>query len=172
MLNSIKFIELSNYLTKIDQNMNLDNSDLQILSALQKNSRISLEALSELCALSVPSVQRRVKRLRDNHIISNEVAIIDPEKVGFEMTFIVQVELEREALKQLDEFKKHVKKEPRVQQCYYVTGDADFVLICSAKNMRDFEDLTHQLFFDNANVRRFKTSVVMDRAKVGLEVPL
>jgi len=152
--------------------MNLDTSDLQILAALQKNSRSSLDALSELCSLSVPSVQRRVKRLRDNHIISNEVAIIDPEKVGFEMTFIVQVELEREALRQLDEFKKYVKKETRVQQCYYVTGDADFVLICTAKNMRDFEDLTHQLFFDNTNVRRFKTSVVMDRAKVGLEVPL
>lgn len=159
-------------MTNTDQIMNLDTSDLKILATLQKNSRTSLDTLSELCALSVPSVQRRIKRLRDKHVINSEVAIIDPEKVGLDMTFIVQVELEREALRQLDEFKKHVKNEPRVQQCYYVTGDADFVLICSAKNMRDFEDLTHQLFFDNANIRRFKTSVVMDRAKVGLEVPL
>ncbi|MDP6968379.1 MAG: Lrp/AsnC family transcriptional regulator [Gammaproteobacteria bacterium] len=152
--------------------MQLDTNDLTILAAIQQNCRISLETLSEQCSLSVPSVQRRLKRLRDHKVISSEVAIINPDKVGFDMTFIVQVELEREALRQLDEFRKHVNKEPRVQQCYYVTGDADFVLICTAKNMRDFEDLTHQLFFDNANVRRFKTSVVMDRAKVGLEVPV
>ena len=152
--------------------MQLDTNDLTILAAIQQNCRIGLETLSEQCSLSVPSVQRRLKRLRDNKVISSEVAIVNPDKVGFDMTFIVQVELEREALRQLDEFRKHVSKEPRVQQCYYVTGDADFVLICTAKNMRDFEDLTHQLFFDNANIRRFKTSVVMDRAKVGLEVPV
>ena len=152
--------------------MQLDQHDLSILQSMQKNARVSLEALSETCALSVPSVQRRLKRLRDNKIISSEVAIIEPDKVGQEMTFIVQVDMEREALHHLDEFRKQAKAEARVQQCYYVTGDADFVLICVAKNMRDFEDLTHKLFFGNANVRRFKTSVVMDRAKVGMALPI
>ncbi len=152
--------------------MELDQHDLGILKAMQTNARTSLESLSEACSLSVPSVQRRLKRLRDNKVISHEVAIIDPEKVGQEMSFIVQVEMEREALHHLDEFRKQTKSEPRVQQCYYVTGEADFVLICSAKNMRDFEDLTHKLFFGNANVRRFKTSVVMDRAKVSMAIPI
>ena len=82
------------------------------------------------------------------------------------------VELERERVDQLDAFRRRAKAEPRVQQCYYITGEADFALIVLARDMQDFQDLTHRLFFDDANVKRFRTSVVMDRTKVGLTVPL
>ena len=40
------------------------------------------------------------------------------------------------------------------------------------QDMQDFEALTHRLFFDNSNVRRFRTSVVMGRTKVGLSLPI
>ena len=53
-----------------------------------------------------------------------------------------------------------------------MTGEADFILICAAKDMQDFEDLTHRLFFENSNVRRFRTSVTMERTKVGLDLPI
>jgi len=86
------------------------------------------------------------------------------------MTFIVMVELERERIDQLDAFRRIVRKEVQVQQCYYVTGEADFTLICTARDMLDFEALTRRLFFENTNVRRFRTSVVMERTKVGLTI--
>jgi Lrp/AsnC family leucine-responsive transcriptional regulator len=59
-----------------------------------------------------------------------------------------------------------------VMQCYYVTGDADFVIILTARDMKSYERFTQRFFFDNPQVRRFHTYVVMDRAKVGLAVPL
>ena len=58
-----------------------------------------------------------------------------------------------------------------MQQCYYVTGESDFVLVVVATSMSHYESLTRQLFFGNSNVKRFRTNVVMDRVKVGLEVP-
>lgn len=61
---------------------------------------------------------------------------------------------------------------PEVQQCYYVTGDADFMLVIVVPTMADYEALTRRLFFDGGNVKRFRTLVVMDRVKVGLGVPL
>jgi DNA-binding Lrp family transcriptional regulator len=81
------------------------------------------------------------------------------------------VELERERQGQIDAFARQVQAEPMVQQCYYITGDADFCLICLARDMSDIEDLTKRLFFENSNVRRFRTSVVMRPHKVGLCVP-
>jgi len=81
------------------------------------------------------------------------------------------VELERERLDQIDAFRRISRAEQQVQQCYYVTGEADFILICTAKDMADFESLTHRLFFENSNVRRFRTSVVMDRSKTGSFLP-
>lgn len=148
----------------------LDKADRIILNLLQANARVSLEALADSCGLSSASVQRRVKRLRDAGVIESEIAVLNPEALGQCMTFIVMVELERERIDQLDAFRRIVKKEAQVQQCYYVTGDADFTLICTASNMADFEALTQRLFFENTNVRRFRTSVVMDRTKVGLSV--
>ncbi len=150
---------------------NHDDRDLQLIHLIQENSRINLDVLSEAINLSVPSVQRRLKKLRDNGIIEKEVAIISPEKLGYSMTFIVMVELERESLDKLNAFKKQIDLEPRVQQSYYVTGETDFVLICLVKDANDFENLTHTLFFENSNVRRFRSSMVMGKHKVGLNVP-
>lgn len=63
-------------------------------------------------------------------------------------------------------------KETEVQQCYYVTGEADFILVVSVRAMGDYEALTRRLFFQNNNVKRFRTFVSMDRVKVGLSIPL
>lgn len=150
----------------------LDSSDMAILRSLQNDCRIGLEQLAHLSALSVPSVQRRLKKLRQAGMIEREIAVLDPAKFDFGMTFIVQVELERESLQQLDVFRKRAKAEPQVQQCYYVTGEVDFILVCVARDMQDFEALTHRLFFENSNVRRFRTSVTMERTKVGLGIPI
>jgi Lrp/AsnC family leucine-responsive transcriptional regulator len=80
--------------------------------------------------------------------------------------------LERESLHQLDGFRRKTKAEPQIQQCYYITGDADFALIALARNMKDYEALTQRLFFADSNVKRFRTCVVMDRTKVGMTVPI
>ena len=152
--------------------MNLDNQDRKLLSILQTDVRTGIDYLAQEVGLSPASVQRRLKRLRDNHVIEAEVAVIAPEKAGNTMTFVVSVELERDNLSYLSSFKQKIKKEPRVQQCYYVTGESDFILIVSTKDMDDFDHFTQQLFFNESNVRRYKTSVVMDRTKVSLAIPL
>lgn len=150
----------------------LDKTDLHLLRIVQADARVGLEALATEIGLSVASVQRRLKALRASGVITSEVAVIDPRKLGVAMSFVVMVELERERLDQIDAFSRQVQSEPMVQQCYYVTGEADFCLICTARDMDDFEALTKRLFFDNSNVRRFRTSVIMGRKKVGLRLPL
>ncbi|MNG31006.1 AsnC family protein [compost metagenome] len=61
---------------------------------------------------------------------------------------------------------------PQVQQCYYVAGECDFVLIMLVKNMEQYTELTRELFFESNNVKRFKTLVSMSNIKVGLDVPV
>jgi len=151
---------------------NIDNADAMILNLLQEDSKLGLDTLAYETGLSVASVQRRLKSLRARKIILREIAIVDPAKVNLPMSFIVMVELERERIDQIDAFIRRANSEPQVQQCYYVTGDADFCLICVAKSMDDFEDLTQRLFFENSNVRKFRTYVAMGRKKVGLQVPV
>lgn len=152
--------------------MNITPTDATLINALQQNARIGLESLAELTGLSTATVQRHLKRLKDDGIISQEIVLVDPVSVGQSMTFVVMVELERERIDQLDEFTRRATAEPQVQQCYYITGEADFCLVCTARDIADYEAMTHRLFFKDANVRRFRTSVVMSRKKACLTVPV
>lgn len=152
--------------------MDLTDSDLVILKMLQHNSRERLETIAAEADISVATVQRRVRALRTAGYIQQDAALLLPEALGFKMTFVVLVELERERIDQVDAFRRKVRAEPQVQQCYYITGEADFALIALARDMDDYQALTHRLFFADGNVKRFRTSVVMDRSKVGLEVPV
>lgn len=151
--------------------MSLDESDRVILRMLQANARERLETLAYESGLSVATVQRRIRAFRSAGIIAGETALIAPKAVGYEMTIVILVELERERIDQIDAFRRKAKGEPQVQQCYYITGEADFLLIVLVKNMEDYESMTHRLFFEDSNVKRFRTSVVMDRTKVSLDVP-
>ena len=72
----------------------------------------------------------------------------------------------------LDEMQRRFAACPQVQQCYYVTGDVDFMLVVIVPTMADYEAFTRRMFFGNANIKRFRTFVTMDPVKVGLSVPL
>ncbi|MEH6444788.1 MAG: Lrp/AsnC family transcriptional regulator [Oceanospirillaceae bacterium] len=157
-------------MTKTD--FQLDNFDKKILNIMQQSNRTTTEQIAENIGLSAAAVQRRIKRLRAQKIISDDVSIISPKSVQRPMTLIVQVTLERERADLMDDFKKEMKNNELVQQCYYVTGSSDFILVITARDMEDYEAFTRSAFFDNSNIRNFQTNVVMDRVKVGLNVPL
>lgn len=150
----------------------LDSHDYTILSILQANAREKMENIAREIGLSVATVQRRIRALKDEGVIACEAAVLQPERVGFGMTFLVMVELERERAVEIDIFRTRVLDESQVQQCYYVTGDSDFILVVLTRDVESFKDLTQRLFFDNPNVKRFRTALVMDRTKISLNVPL
>lgn len=150
----------------------LDEFDVKLLKVVQYDNKLTAEAMSERVGLSPSACQRRLKQLRDRGIIEADISVISPETVGRQLTLIVQVTLERERPDIMDEFKRSMIATPEVMQCYYVTGEIDFILILTARNMRHYEQFTKQFFFDNPNIRRFHTLVVMDRVKAGLYVPI
>jgi Lrp/AsnC family transcriptional regulator, leucine-responsive regulatory protein len=150
----------------------LDDIDRAILRVLQSNARLSGEALGDLVGTSRASAQRRVQNLRRTGVIAKEIAVVDPRLSGARMTFVVEVELERERVDLLDEFRRSMVALEEVQQCYYVTGHTDFILIVVTEDMTSYESFSRRVFTENPNIRRFHTNVVVDRVKIGLSVPI
>lgn len=70
----------------------------------------------------------------------------------------------------IDETKRSFQDAPEVQQCYYVTGEVDFILIVIVGDMSESEDLTQRLFFPNENIRKFRTFIAMDHTKSTLRL--
>jgi Lrp/AsnC family transcriptional regulator, leucine-responsive regulatory protein len=152
--------------------MQLDDFDRKILALLQANNKLSQREISDAVYLSASAVNRRIAMMEDAGVIHANVALVDPSKVGRPITVIVEVSVESERLDLLDEVKARLTACPQVQQVYYVTGETDFVLVVSVADMTEYEQLTRQLFFAEGNVKRFRTMVAMERAKVSMAVLL
>ena len=148
----------------------LSTVDRAILRIIQKDANCRLDAIATEAGASIATVQRRLRQLRETGVVEGETAQVNPQLVDQGMTFLILVELERERIDILDSFRRKISDEPQIQQCYYITGDADFALIALAKDMDEYKALIQRLFFDDRNVKRFRTSVVMDRTKVSLNV--
>jgi DNA-binding Lrp family transcriptional regulator len=150
--------------------MLVDQLDRKILRRYQANTRVAAEAIAAEVGLSTAAVQRRLRRMRQNGVIRQETAVIDPRAVGLAVTCIVTVELLRETGSGIQRFKSKIAKYSEVQQCYYVTGTCDFLLVVLASDMQAYEAFTRKALLDDANVRSFTTHVVLDPVKVGASV--
>lgn len=125
-----------------------------------------------MVGLSATAVQRRLKRLREDGTIEADVSIVKPKALGRPIAMMVLVSLERERLDIIDRFKQAIRQTPEVMNGYYVTGDADFILIVTSRSMEDYETFTRQFFYDNPDIKGFKTMVIMDRVKTGFSIPI
>jgi Lrp/AsnC family leucine-responsive transcriptional regulator len=150
----------------------LDRIDARLLAELQRNNRVASEELGELVGLSSTGIQRRIKRLRSSGIIEADIAVVSPKAVGRDVMMLVMVSLERERADIIDTFKHSIRTTPEIMSGYYVTGDADFVLVVTTRNMEEYEQFTRQFFYNNPNIKGFKTMVVMDRVKAGFSIPI
>jgi Lrp/AsnC family transcriptional regulator, leucine-responsive regulatory protein len=146
----------------------LDSLDHKILAVLQENNLTSQRDIGEAIGLSAPAVQRRITRLREIGVIRGDISVLNPDYLGSQITIVTQVEMEADKVELIAETKRRFLETPQVQQCYYVTGETDFMLIIIVFTMKEYESLTHQLFFNNPGVKRFKSSICMDIVKSGL----
>lgn len=132
---------------------------------MQQNNRHSFAELAELVGSSAASCMRRVNKLRAEGVIIADISLIEPKAVGRSLTVIVNVELDRERLDLVDEFKRAMRAAKEVTQCYMVTGDADFVLIVAVEDVEAFDIFVKTKLYTNPNVRKFRSMIALDRVK-------
>lgn len=152
--------------------MKLDPYDRTLLAALQEDARTPQSELGERANLSTAAVNRRLKLLKEGGVIENFAARLNPQALGYDLTVVVEVKAENERAHLLDEMQRRFAACPQVQQCYYVTGAWDFVLIVLVRSMDQYVALTRELFFEGGNVKSFNTLVAMNRVKTGQSVPV
>lgn len=150
----------------------LDRYDRVLLAAIQEDARLPQSALGQRANLSTAAVNRRLRQLAEAGVIERYSACLQPKAVGCGLTLVVEVKAESERADLLGAMRAGFEDCPQVQQCYYVTGDCDFVLVFLVRDMDQYVALTRSLFHGNNNVKSFKTLVVMDRVKASMAVPI
>ncbi len=152
--------------------MKIDAVDKRILERLQVDARLPVPALAEAVGLSAPACYRRVRRLRDAGKIVREVAVVAPRTLGWALSMIVLVSLEREGVSTADDLMKRLEAEPAVIEAWQITGEHDFAAKIVARDMNDYDELTRRLFVQNEHVKMFTTLVIFRQTKKPTSIPI
>ena len=143
----------------------LDNLDQKILILLQKNCRLSIAEIGAQIGLSASAVHRRIGILEDNGVIERYAARLNGEKLGFNMTFYVEVTLEGQSEAILSAFEKAALARPEVLECHLMTGNADYLIKVAAPDTKQYERLYRQIIAALPHVSRIQSSLVMKTVK-------
>lgn len=80
--------------------------------------------------------------------------------------------MERERPELLTQLRRWLFEEPNVQQAFYVTGEADFMLVVTAPDTETYDALMTRMVTENPNIRRFTTNVALGLVKRGSSIPI
>lgn len=149
----------------------LDDIDRKILAALQDQGRMTNVDLSARVGISPPPCLRRVRALEQAGYIKGYRALLDEKKLGFEVTAFAMVHLSSQAEVDLAEFEAYVRAEPLVRECWMLSGEIDFVLKCTAPDLKSFQALVDRLTAA-PHVRNVKTSLTLRNSKDDAMVPM
>lgn len=118
--------------------MKLDNTDKKILNYLQQDCKQTNKELSSKLNLSVTAVYERIKKLEREKVITQNVSILDKEKVGLGFIVFCQIRLTQHSKEYLTIFETEVIKFEEVVECFHVSGEYDYLLKVVVKDMVHF----------------------------------
>lgn len=121
----------------------IDEIDIKILFILQNNGRSHLADIAKEVDLSSPAVMERVKKLESSGIIKGYQAVLDPKKVGKDVTAFVGVSVAHQ--KYIDAFSALMLRQRDVLECHHVTGEESFILKVKTANTDSLEKLLAEI---------------------------
>ena len=145
--------------------MNISDTDRKILHELQKNCRQSSAAIGEKIGLSPSACHRRIGLLEERGLIEHYAARLNGKKLGYAMTFYVEVTLEGQSEAILSAFEKAALARSEVLECHLMTGQADYLIKVAAPDTADYERIYRRTIAALPHVSRIQSSLVMKTVK-------
>ncbi|MFL6324630.1 MAG: Lrp/AsnC family transcriptional regulator [Nitrososphaeraceae archaeon] len=137
--------------------MVMDETDVKILTKLLTVARLSYRKIAQEIGVSPPTVLTRVEKLERENIIKFYSAVLDHEKLGYDLTAIIEVT----AVKgKISEVEKHIAKLSNVCAVYDITGLTDMMIIAKFKNRKELSNFVKK-DLSMPYVERTNTHVVL-----------
>lgn len=153
-------------------NIALDTTDLNILAHLQEHARVTNVELAKEVFLSPSPCLQRVKKLEDSGLIRGYVTLLDPHKLGLTVSVFIQVTLEKQIDRSLENFERSIRDRPEVMECYLMTGDADYLLRVVMPDLPAFERFMLDHLTKIPGIASIKSSFALKQVKYQTALPL
>ena len=143
----------------------LDQTDLQILKTLQRNSKLTTKELADAVHLTPTPVFERQKRLERQGYIKKYVAVLDPEKLGLGLLVFCKVKLKQINHEIADAFTRRIMRIPEVTECYNTSGAYDYLLKVRARDMKQYQEFVLTKLGDIESLGSLESTFVMSEVK-------
>jgi Lrp/AsnC family transcriptional regulator len=151
--------------------MNLSESDLKLLAALQENVNLSQIDLAEISGLSRTSVWRRIRELEEAGVIESRVALLNPKALGLQIHVLLSVSMVEHSDKVRQSFETHVEGLQEVMNCFSVSGERDYVLQIISRDMESYNDFLNTKILHHSSVQSASSSFALRRVKYTTQLP-
>lgn len=152
------------------KNKGLDNVDLQILAILQREVQISNAELARRVNLSPPATHTRVKRLESEGYIDQQVAILNQEKLGFDLLCYIFMSTNIHQEKEIEELENSLKTMTEIMECHCLTGAYDYLLKVVIRDRQDLDQFIRKL--NKLGVSRIQTNLSLREIKYSTVLPI
>jgi len=145
------------------KNMDLDETDVKILEALMLDARLSSRQIAKRCGVSIGTVLSRKKKMEKEGIITGYSAVLDQERLGYELTVVCEVTVSKGRLLEME---NEIARLPNVCCVYDVTGLIDALVVAKFKNREELSKFTKRLlalpFVERTNTHVVLTTIKED----------
>lgn len=150
----------------------LDETDIRLLSALQKNAQLTAQDLGAELGLSPSQAGRRRQRLETSGLIRGYSAKLDPVQLGLAIQAFVQVELTSHGPEQARSFTRLLDTRSEVVSAWTLTGNADYLLRVYCEDLPALNRLIHDVLLPHGAVAKVQSQIVMDQCKPDAPLPI
>lgn len=145
----------------------MDHIDTKILRCLTKDARMNASQISQRVNLSVSAVIERMKKMEASGLIRGYTAVIDERMAGFDVQALISIRLEHP--KYNTEFANLMLSHECIVECFYITGDFDYMARISAGSTEELTKVLHYIK-QIPGVSLTRTYVVLDNIKQNTSV--
>lgn len=150
----------------------LDPIDRKILAALQRDSRITMQALADQVGLSVSPCHRRVRLLEERGVITGYIATVDQRSVGLPVSVFISIKLARQKEEDLKRFARAVSGWHEVLECYLMTGNRDYLLRVVAGDLAAYENFLKTKLTRLDGIASIESSFALAQVKYSTALPV
>jgi len=152
--------------------MHIDKIDISILRILQKNALAKLKDISNAINLSVSPTHDRIKRLEEEGVIQQYVALIDRKKIELGMVVYCHVTLDKQTKNNFAEFEQAILQFDQIVSCSLVSGSFDYYLKVVSKDVESYNQFYQEKLAVLPMVAHINSLFVMDEIKTTTALPL
>src|SRR4030042_2008218 len=141
--------------------VSMDELDDKILGILNENARKSYREIARELNVSLTTVSNRIKKMEDEKIIERFIPLINQEKIGYDLTAVINVKISHGKLLEVQE---KISKDKHVSYVYDITGEWDSLIIAHFKDRRDLNGFIKGVL-SLENVEKTNTQIVLNIVK-------